>query len=1102
MIEIQIRKFHNQFKNGINLDQNLTEFTHFLLGFVGQRMRRVTQIAVSWNFPSSVANTVTIVSGENQITRQTGSWHDDGFQINDGIAFESPLEALFENNIVTNVTDLVMTVQNNWTIDADSFQATVFGSTKLLGMNYFSNLIENDDPAGYISKVDLISTKKWAGEFTLAQYDAGTVITATPSGLVESWKMDSDVVTIEVIQSPIQANGYIQKFEIVETFTITPFFDNISNLEAGIKPDYLIDSASLKHIARFEALHTILNPIIKHILDDSENPDTNGNVGYYDEHANGFTPVEFSKDTIAYSNASSEDKIVIDEVTTITCKIDSLNNVLSQGNSQFQMNLILLNEAIESGDNIDTNFAFDTVFAVTNAAPKSGENGIFSNVEGNIVANQLANQLVVTADITFTPTQQSLIEDGKYIIAIATNDHTLAIDASKLVNVNMDINDFVKNNDIPDLMAIDTNKFYEHPFDKGTQGKTDFQGWVEDGILMSADFTLDLSKNAVINNMNVRLMAFNSVTDEDFEITCIPLDFTAFVTSGGVQQIDIDSTRGFKLVDGAQFNFLKVQLMAKVGDLQHYDLDIGFKLQWMDWIALAEADPVFFDSGDINNGLNRLISNYSNLNDFDIVMFIDAEVNNGEVNTNYRFVSPALRTFEYETDDTGDPSTKWVGLVETFDQSANNLNANLHGTQNTDVKITFTAQSGLISEAVLYAIVRLEEFQQGGLFNIFELSTFRNALITDNPLIPLPGENKAIFTTFASSVEVECAIDFTKLNPGSQYKISARLGTACDESSGCAWESKNSGVSVLLSGVDFVSVSVGIAVGVGGTIIKTTDSAETWISKNSGVGLVLRDVIFFDANLVYTCGNNGTVLKSTDGGDTWVDKSPITAFVLTDLHFDDTTTGWVCGSSGKIFKTTNGGDAWVEQTSGVFNSLTSIFFIDANTGWAVSITGQIIKTTDGGANWSAQVSGTSAALEEIFFITDLIGWIAGHQDTTLLTTDGGANWVIVQTPLLGNVAMRSISFIDVDNGIITGDGGTIFRSTDGGNTWIQESSGTIQALLDCEILGLTDAYAVGANGEIVKYVCTTGSCDILQDGKLKEDGTPKLKEDGDNKILE
>lgn len=1096
-VDIQIRKYHNQFKNGVNLDQNLGDSTHYLLGFVGQKMNRITEIATKWRFQASASVTVQTINGQKTVERSSGSWHDDGFQVGDEIDFDDAIEGQFDVQIISNVTDLVLTTTVDWTVSAISSTALIRGRTKLLGVNYFSNLIENDDPVGYISKVDLISTRKWTAQFTEAEFDAGTEITASPSGLVNSWKADSDLVKMKVLQVPAEGNDFTQILQVTETFTITPFFDNIANLEAGIKPDYLADDKSLRSIARFELLHTLLNPIAKHILEDSENPDTDGNVGYYDEHFNGFTPIEFTKDAIEYANASNEDKIVIDEVTSIVCSINSANTLFSQGNTQFQMNLIFLNEDIDNLENIDTNFSFDTVFQVADGSTKVGDNGIFSNVEGNIISDRL----VVTADIAFSPAQQSLIEDGKYIISIATNDHTLVIDQSKLVNVNMDIDEFVKNTDVPDLMAIDTNKFYEHPHDKGTDGKTDFQGWVEDGILMSADFTLDLSKDAVINNMSVRLMALNSVNGEAFEIASIPLDFTSAIISGGVQQINIDGGRGFKLEDESQFNFVKVQTLAKVGDLQHYDLDIGFKLQWMDWQALAEADPVFFDNTEINDGLNRLLSNYSALNDYDIVMFIDAEVSNGLLNTDYRFISPSIRTYEYETDDTGSPSTIWIGLTETFDQSNNNLNANIHGTENTEIKVTFTAQSGLISETPLYGTMRLEEFQQGGLFNISELSSFRGS-VANNPLIPKAGQTLAKFTAFSDRIEVECAIDFTKLNPGSRYKISCRLGTSCDDETGCAWQTVNSPTNALLFGVDFSDTAIGLACGDGGRILKTEDAGDSWSFKVSGTSVRLRDIHYASADVVYCCGNGGVVLKSVDAGETWVDKSVPGLTGVFDLHFDTELLGWTCGQGGRVFRTTDGGDTWTDISIPSGDFFNSIVFIDDSIGWLCTSGGQIFKTVDAGDNWISQISGVGA-IEEMSFFDANLGWAISFNGKVLKTTDGGANWITVLT--LAGFQFRSIDFLDADNGITASGGGRIYRSTDGGDTWNQESSGVTSKLFDAKVLTATSGIAVGQNGSIVKYQCVGGGgggCGILDSGKLKEDGTQKLTEDGNNKIVE
>ena len=83
MVTITSRKYFNQFNNGLNFDQNLTDFTIFLLGFIGQKMKRVTQIEIFWRSQSSSTNIFSVL--QNTITREEGSWIEDGFVIGDGI---------------------------------------------------------------------------------------------------------------------------------------------------------------------------------------------------------------------------------------------------------------------------------------------------------------------------------------------------------------------------------------------------------------------------------------------------------------------------------------------------------------------------------------------------------------------------------------------------------------------------------------------------------------------------------------------------------------------------------------------------------------------------------------------------------------------------------------------------------------------------------------------------------------------------------------------------------------------------------------------------------------------------------------------------------
>jgi RHS repeat-associated protein len=62
---------------------------------------------------------------------------------------------------------------------------------------------------------------------------------------------------------------------------------------------------------------------------------------------------------------------------------------------------------------------------------------------------------------------------------------------------------------------------------------------------------------------------------------------------------------------------------------------------------------------------------------------------------------------------------------------------------------------------------------------------------------------------------------------------------------------------------------VGLAVGSGGAIWRTTDNGVNWQSKTFNTAHIYRRVHLVDNNTAFAFGDNGVVIKSTDGGVTW-----------------------------------------------------------------------------------------------------------------------------------------------------------------------------------------------------------------------------------------
>jgi len=286
-----------------------------------------------------------------------------------------------------------------------------------------------------------------------------------------------------------------------------------------------------------------------------------------------------------------------------------------------------------------------------------------------------------------------------------------------------------------------------------------------------------------------------------------------------------------------------------------------------------------------------------------------------------------------------------------------------------------------------------------------------------------------------------------------------------------------------INGMAMLSLSVGIAVGDGGTIWATDDE---WTTANAiAHGLTsqnLNAVVWAGGTTFFVCGDGGVILKSTDvagdGSSNWSTLTSNTSENLQDIDFVSTVVGWTVGENRTVRKTTDG-SSWATQTgpsvpngttinnvsavdaSDVFVGMPTItalyktddggstwsffqnaspsktpndiYFVSATVGWFVADGGFIFKTIDGDT-WTQQTSGTSVKLTTIEMLSTTVGWIGGTSGTILNTTDGAA-W---SSQTSGTSAtLNSIAVTDASDVNIGGDGFTVLDTDDGGATWTQ-----------------------------------------------------------------
>src|SRR6266568_5336372 len=120
-----------------------------------------------------------------------------------------------------------------------------------------------------------------------------------------------------------------------------------------------------------------------------------------------------------------------------------------------------------------------------------------------------------------------------------------------------------------------------------------------------------------------------------------------------------------------------------------------------------------------------------------------------------------------------------------------------------------------------------------------------------------------------------------------------------------------------------------------------------WVWQNPlPQGNDLFGLSFTDASNGTAVGLHGTIVRTTDGGRHWIVQPSGTTNWLYGVSFVDANIGTAVGANGSILRTTDGGRHWISQTSGTTNTLLAVSFTDANAGTAVGENGTILSTTD------------------------------------------------------------------------------------------------------------------------------------------------------------
>jgi photosystem II stability/assembly factor-like uncharacterized protein len=245
--------------------------------------------------------------------------------------------------------------------------------------------------------------------------------------------------------------------------------------------------------------------------------------------------------------------------------------------------------------------------------------------------------------------------------------------------------------------------------------------------------------------------------------------------------------------------------------------------------------------------------------------------------------------------------------------------------------------------------------------------------------------------------------------------------------------------------VDMLDADAAVAVGQGGTILRTLDGGDTWSVVRCGSGYPALNCVSMYGSFGLAVGNAGTALRTRDGGVTWQPVDIGDVRHVRGVEAPMTNIAVVVGDGGLIRRTADGGSTWDTQDTGVDN-LYAVSFFNAGRGVAVGSRASTLLTDDAGASWqprslpSLDVNLRSVAMTAGFAAIAVGGFTDWNDSPPIsdgyvcTTGDGGSSWTLQR--LTTSSILHGLTMATSSNGFALGDN-SLFETSDGGQHWSQ-----------------------------------------------------------------
>ena len=233
-----------------------------------------------------------------------------------------------------------------------------------------------------------------------------------------------------------------------------------------------------------------------------------------------------------------------------------------------------------------------------------------------------------------------------------------------------------------------------------------------------------------------------------------------------------------------------------------------------------------------------------------------------------------------------------------------------------------------------------------------------------------------------------------------------------------------------------------ITVGERGFTLVSDDEAKSWKAVATPVNRTLTSVAFNDDKLGVAVGHGGTLVRTEDGGNSWTAVPMDDAFGESLLGVTALGDGKFAayGAFGMYFDSQDGGKSWTRRTviSEDFESHISEVVLDQGVLWLVGEAGTLARCDELCSAYVAVPSPYTGSFFGMVVAKDGALLIFGMRGSIYRSADGGSSWQKVE---VGTTASFNGGRVLSDGRImLVGNAGLVATSNDNGQTFTLEWS--------------------------------------------------------------